>query len=434
MTDVLSRTTAAPAVRPQPSRRGPERRPIDPTIGVRATLAALSGAAGAIHLAMVPSHWSESAVEGVGFAVTGWFQLALAFLLLWRPTTLLLKAAVVANMAFIGVWAVSRTYGLPFGPEAWHPHDPGFVDLVTVGAEGALVLLAAGLLLRPGLGRGWSRSRLAFSMIIPVAVIALATAALASPSARDHASGSHAHGGEAAAAGGHAHGDAATGDDKGLSLLQNGHQHGGGEVPLDNATRAALTSQLAETSKLMVKYPNIAAAEAAGYTRAGPFSPGLGTHYIGIGATGAGEDVLMGVDGPMSPTLIYDGLEQDSPLAGFMYQAYGAKKGGPEGFVGPNDHWHYHTNTCIVFKDGRIEAPLGADAENVTQKMCDRYGGRLIENTGYMVHVWTVPGYESPRGVFSEINPNIACPDGSYYVIPLQKLGYRTSACRNTEA
>jgi hypothetical protein len=85
-------------------------------------------------------------------------------------------------------------------------------------------------------------------------------------------------------------------------------------------------------------------------------------------------------------------------------------------------------------KDGVIEAPLGADAENVTKELCDKYGGSLIENTGYMVHVWTVPGYESSRGVFSNINPALSCPDGSYHAVPLTELGFRKTACKNATA
>ena len=134
----------------------------------------------------------------------------------------------------------------------------------------------------------------------------------------------------------------------------------------------------------------------------------------------------------MFPTLIYDGLGPDAPIAGFMYQSFGGPDAAPEGFIGPNDHWHYHTNTCIVFKDGKIEAPLGADIESVTEEQCDRYGGSLIDNTGYMVHVWTVPGYESPRGVFSNINPKLTCPDGTYHAVPLDELGFRTSTCRDS--
>ena len=412
-------------------------RPLELGAGPRVLLATLSTVAGIIHLAMVPSHWGESAVEGVGFAVAGWAQLALAVLLLARPTALLLRATAVLNLAFAVVWLVSRTWGLPFGDHAWHPHDPSFVDLTCVGAEIALVGVSLYALQRPALGREWSGKRLALGAIVPLSVVALATAALGSPSARDHGSashGGHAHTNEAttvAASSAHDHGAQAAGDDRGLAKLANGHQHASGVVEIDNATQAQLSTQLAQTVKLVERYPNIAAAEAAGWRRAGPFSPGLGTHYSRFSATGAADEVVMGVDGPMSPTLIFDGLEPDAPLAGFMYMSYAGGGGEPQGWVGPNDHWHYHDNVCITFKDGRIEAPLGADDPDVTQAMCDKYGGRLIENTGYMVHVWTVPGYESSRGVFSEINPAITCPDGTYHRVGLEEVGFLASTCRS---
>ena len=76
--------------------------------------------------------------------------------------------------------------------------------------------------------------------------------------------------------------------------------------------------QLAQTSRLTEKYPILAAAEAAGYRRQGRFNPGLGTHYGGY----AGDGIIISVEGqPMVPTLIYDGTDPDSPLAGFMYSA-----------------------------------------------------------------------------------------------------------------
>jgi hypothetical protein len=35
-----------------------------------------------------------------------------------------------------------------------------------------------------------------------------------------------------------------------------------------------------------------------------------------------------------------------------------------------------------------------------------------------MVHVWSVPGWESSQGLFGEVNPALACPDGTYYQRP----------------
>jgi hypothetical protein len=47
------------------------------------------------------------------------------------------------------------------------------------------------------------------------------------------------------------------------------------------------------------------------------------------------------------------------------------------------------------------------------------------------VHVWTVPGYESPRGTFSEVNPKITCPDGSYHTIGSEDGVVRLNNCRS---
>ncbi|HLM63223.1 MAG TPA: hypothetical protein VK306_02910 [Acidimicrobiales bacterium] len=385
-------------------------------------LGSLLAGAGLVHLVMAPSHMAESAVEGVGFFAAGWLQLALAVSVVCRPARAVLQGAVVADMAFAAVWAASRTAGLPVGDHAGHAEAVTFVDATTVALELAAVAVAALLLARrrPGLPSGGP-----LALAAPLVVVALTTAVVASPGARDHAAG--AHGDHPA---GHAHGDeAAAGDDKGLSLLRNGHQHDTGVVAIDARTQAALDEQLDVTRRLAEEFPTIADAEAAGYRRAGPFAPGLGTHYIaaGISTTDTG---LLDAEALRRPTLIYDGLDPGSPLSGFMYLV--ASDTEPEGFAGPNDHWHYHEAVCIVARaDGGVDTPFGADLPGVTSAMCDEVGGAFIENTGYMVHVWTVPGYETEAGTFTEINPRVTCPDGTYYMVPIEDIAYRESACRS---
>jgi hypothetical protein len=40
-------------------------------------------------------------------------------------------------------------------------------------------------------------------------------------------------------------------------------------------------------------------------------------------------------------------------------------------------------------------------------------GGRFQATSGWMLHVWVIPGRESPTGVFSHNNPDLHCADGS---------------------
>ncbi len=94
-----------------------------------------------------------------------------------------------------------------------------------------------------------------------------------------------------------------------------------------------------------------------------------------------------------------------------MYYGIGAKA--PDGFAGPNDHWHRHSNVCIKGGGGGIDVPFPADAE-VTPAQCAGVGGTLMKVTGWMVHAWVVPTWESPQGVFSHDNPNVRCADGTY--------------------
>ena len=280
MTDLLDRprTLEPPVVA---SAVGDDASPAAP--GRWFAAAALVGAA-AIHLAMAPSHLGESAVEGTGFLVAAWAQLGLAVALVARPRRWVLWATVASSVALVAAWAVSRTAGLPFGEHSGHAEDVSLVDGATVALEVVAAAVALMLLVRPAATLLRSAG---LAVVATVGALALTTAAVASPAARDHAAGSHGEHGEAAhgdtaAAAGHEH-DAASADDLGFAALSNGHQHERGTEPLSSEDTVALSKQLAVTSQLVERYPTLGAAEAAGWKRAGPFSPGLGVHYMGPG-------------------------------------------------------------------------------------------------------------------------------------------------------
>src|SRR6188472_3450522 len=91
-------------------------------------VAGLSAAAGVIHFAMVPAH-AENLTDALGFAVVGWFQLLVAGVILaGRDNKRLYQAAVVGNLAVLGLWVWSRTAGLPVGAHAGEAEDVGVVD------------------------------------------------------------------------------------------------------------------------------------------------------------------------------------------------------------------------------------------------------------------------------------------------------------------
>jgi hypothetical protein len=204
----------------------------------------------------------------------------------------------------------------------------------------------------------------------------------------------------------------------GTTALNGQHVHGvkAGDIaaeslpdePLDAATRAELAAQLTAARDVAMRYPTAADATAAGYRLAGGFAPGSGAHFVAVSAGGlSGAGV---VEPERVNSLIYDGTNPTSKIVGLMYYGMGES---PQGFAGPNDHWHRHSNVCINYTATGLDVPFPADAD-VTEAQCQEAGGSLLKTTGYMVHAWVVPGWESPLGVFSHDNPNVRCADGTY--------------------
>jgi hypothetical protein len=176
------------------------------------------------------------------------------------------------------------------------------------------------------------------------------------------------------------------------------------DQPLSTATRTTLAKELVEARAAALKYPTVADAQKAGMVLAGQFSPLTGAHYLSFGG-------VMGKFDPNRPgSLIYDGTDPTSKVIGTMYLSLSVTP--PDGFAGPNDHWHRHTNTCVEYKGGKILVPFAADSD-VTRAMCDAKHGVFMRETAWMVHAWVVPGWDSPRGVFAHDNPDVVCADGT---------------------
>jgi hypothetical protein len=184
-----------------------------------------------------------------------------------------------------------------------------------------------------------------------------------------------------------------------------GHGHTGPAewkpIP-DQATRGALATQLAQARAAALKYPTAADATKARYVMVAPFLPGLGAHYLNPAY------VLDGViDASKPEVLLYSSNQPDARVVGVSYLTPGNAATQPEGLAGPNDLFHFHDSLCIV---SRMAIPASDAAA------CTSVGGRISGGFGgvtvWMNHVWVVPGWESPWGLFSSENPEITLAVG----------------------
>lgn len=88
---------------------------------IRMFLAAATFLAAWMHLLLTPQHLNESTLLGLGFLAAGIIQIALAFIVVERPSDGALSLLVMVNVALLAVWAYAVLVGLPLGDG--HGHD-----------------------------------------------------------------------------------------------------------------------------------------------------------------------------------------------------------------------------------------------------------------------------------------------------------------------
>jgi len=103
--------------------------------------------AGLIHVGAAVDHFGEFPLYTVVFAFLAVVQLTWAILVVWRPSRAVLVGGCGFNVAIIGLWAASRTVGVPIAPEPWVPEPVGAPDLVATLDEVLIVLAALTLLM-----------------------------------------------------------------------------------------------------------------------------------------------------------------------------------------------------------------------------------------------------------------------------------------------
>lgn len=135
-------------------------------------------------------------------------------------------------------------------------------------------------------------------------------------------------------------------------------------------------------------------ALALGYVRATAPSGGIGTHWV------LWSQIAQPFDPAVPSMLLFDERRDPAVLVGYSYALSSPIR--PEGFAGPNDHWHQHRGLCV---DGgwvvREQAP-GPDA-------CD--GTYIAGGDFWMLHAWVVPGWDNRKGDFAPFNPKLCPPN-----------------------
>jgi hypothetical protein len=114
--------------------------------------AALSVGAAIIHIAVIETHQQEYPPFGVAFAALALFQVVWAMAVVVSSGRLISISGVVVNTGALIAWAVSRTVGLPMGPDPGVPEEIGSLDIAAVALEIALVALLAWSARRPASG------------------------------------------------------------------------------------------------------------------------------------------------------------------------------------------------------------------------------------------------------------------------------------------
>jgi hypothetical protein len=374
---------------------------------VRWIAAVFSATAGAVHLGYAPHHLEEDWAHGWFFIAVGAAQVAFAILFVNRPRRWVWVTAIALNLGVTVTWVLSRTVGLPVGPEALRSEAVSTPDVVCVAlglgvvALGALALLAPNALDRP------VRDRLGTGAVTGfVSVLAILTGAvmLTPTYTSTHTSTPHAESGQ-----GHAESSALTGmtacelsgpaaSPGQVALDAEGHSNRGPteQIALSQAERDELAAQQVLAREAVLRYPTVADAEAAGFHKSVGFVPCIGSHYT--------NPKYVASFNPAYPSeLLYDGTAPTSKIVGLSYLVWNPR-GAPTGFAGENDRWHQHNSNGGLC----IKGALVVGGEAVSEDECRARGGRKSAmDSIWMLHNWVVPGWECSWGTFAGECPEL---------------------------
>ena len=369
---------------------------------VRWLAAVLSLTAAAVHIGYAPHHLSEDWAHGWFFLLIGAYQALFAVLIVARPRRWLWWSAIVINLGILATWVVSRTVGLPFGPQQLRSESFSAPDIVCAVIEGLIIVFAAASLVAPNVLKQSARDRVSFrfaSVAVGTVAVVLGALMLTPSYTESHGGSGHSHAASEALDGStpcELSGPPASPGQ--VATDAEGHSHRGPspQVVLTRDERQQLIAQQELARSVVAKYPNVAAAEADGYRKSTEYIPCIGAHYTNA-------RLAVRFDPARPSELLFDGTTPDSKIVGLSYLVW-SPGGAPVGFAGDNDIWHQHNNNGgLCQKNGVV---VGGEAMSVED--CAARGGRKIAlNDVWMLHDWIVPGWECSWGVFAGECPEL---------------------------
>lgn len=143
-------------------------------------MAVASVCAALVHVAVMPDHFAQSIWYGCFFLAAAASQLCFAALVLVRPSRRLVSAGVTGSTLVVLLWLVTRTVGVPIGPDNGATESFGVLDVlasateVTVAVFGALALGS----LVGGSAWRWSRWSVTMRLAASVCLAGTVTASL----------------------------------------------------------------------------------------------------------------------------------------------------------------------------------------------------------------------------------------------------------------
>jgi hypothetical protein len=142
---------------------------------LRYVVALFSLGAAAVHVFVIERHFAEYWLFGAFFLVLAVLQAAWAIAVVARPGRRLLVLGAAGNLIVVTVWLVTRTVGLPVGPDAGSPEAVAFVDLAATVFEAVVVVGVFVLLTGRVAGRSIPREFVPAGVLAAAAMIATVT-------------------------------------------------------------------------------------------------------------------------------------------------------------------------------------------------------------------------------------------------------------------